>query len=97
MGHGDLRLFFRSNVGSHGLIIPKYDVHTLNGLQDIRQNHWIMKYGSRRPTFILRSNIGSQGLIIPKCDVHTSNGLQDIRQNLWTMKYGSRRPKFILF
>ena len=25
------------------LIIPKY-VHSLNSLQDIRQNHWTMKY-----------------------------------------------------
>ena len=46
-------IYFRSNVGSYGLIIPKYDVHTSNGLQDMRQNHWTMKYGSRRPTFIL--------------------------------------------
>ena len=46
-------IYFRSNVGSYGLIIPKNDVHTSNGLQDMRQNHWTMKYGSRRPTFIL--------------------------------------------
>ena len=68
----------RSNVGSHRLIIWKYDVFTSNGLQDIRQNHWTMQYRSQRPTFILRSNIGSHRLIIWKYNVHTSNGLQDL-------------------
>ena len=63
----------RSNVGSHGLINPKGDDHTSNSLQDIRQNHWTMKHGSRRPIFIFRSNIGSHGLIIPKFDVHASD------------------------
>ena len=29
---------------SHWFIIPKYDVHTSNSLQDIRHNHWTVKY-----------------------------------------------------
>ena len=74
---------------SHRLIIPKYDVHTSNSLQDIRQNHLTMKYRSQEPTFILRPNVGPYWLIIPKYDVHTTNSLQDIRQNHWTMKYRS--------
>ena len=78
------------------LIIPKYGVHTSNSLQDIRQNHWTMKYRSQWPTFILRSNVGLYWLKILKCDVHTSNNLQDIRQNHWTMKYRSQWPTFIL-
>ena len=65
-------------------------------LQDIRQNHWTMKYRSQWPKFILRSNIGSYRLIIPKYDVHISNSFQDIRQNHWTMKYRSQWPTFIL-
>ena len=77
------------------LIIWKYDVHTSNGLQDIKQNHWTMQYGSQWPTFTLKSNIGSQQFIIPKYDVHTSNGLQDVRQNPWTTKHGSQQPKFM--
>ena len=40
----------RSNVGSYWLIIPKYDVHTAGGLQNIRQNHWTMKYRSCWPS-----------------------------------------------
>ena len=51
--------YFEVNIRSHRLIIPKNAVHTLNGLQDIRQNHWTIKYGPWQPTFILRSNVGS--------------------------------------
>ena len=52
MGHSDF-YFFKSKVVSYRLIIPKYDVHTLNiksemrycgSLQDKRQNQWTMKY-----------------------------------------------------
>ena len=77
----------RSNVGSYWPIIPKYDVHTSNSLQDIMQNHWTMKYRSQWPTFILRSNFMSYWLIILNNDVLTSNSFQDIRQNHWAMKY----------
>ena len=87
--HCDLHCF-RTKAALHWLIIIKYNVHTSNSLQDIRQNHWTMKYRSQRHRFILRSNVmsyrliinvGSHRLIIPKYDVHTctSNGLQDIR------------------
>ena len=31
---------------SQCLIIRKYDVHTSNSLQDIKHNHWTMKYRS---------------------------------------------------
>ena len=81
---------------SYWRIIPKYDSHTSNSLQDIRQNHWTMKYRSMWLTFIQISNIWSYWLIIPKYDIHTSNSLQDIRQNHWTMKYRSQWPTFIL-
>ena len=40
----------RSNVVSYWLIIPKYDVHTSNSLQDIRRNHWTVKYRSCWPS-----------------------------------------------
>ena len=40
----------RSHVESYWLIIQKYDVHTSNSLQDIRQNHWTVKYGSCWPS-----------------------------------------------
>ena len=33
--------------GSGELIIPKYGVDISNSLQDIRQNHWTMKYRSQ--------------------------------------------------
>ena len=79
-----------------GLIIPRYHVNTSNSLQDIRQNHWTIKYRSQWPTFILRSRIKSYWLIIPRYHVNTSNSLQDIRQNHWTMKYRSQWPTFIL-
>ena len=83
-------LIFRSNVSSYRFILPKYDVHTSKSLQDIRQNHWTMKYTSQWPIFILRSKFGSYRLIIPNNIVHTSNSLQDIRQNYWTMEYRSQ-------
>ena len=62
-----------SNTGSYRLIIPKYDVHTSNSLQYIRQNHWTMKYRSQLLTINLGSNVGSYWLIIPKYDFHISN------------------------
>ena len=79
--------------------LPSHTVdlsHKSNSLQDIRQNHWTMKYRSQWHTFILRSNVVSYWLIIPKYDVHTSNSLQDTRQNHWTMKYRSQWPTYIL-
>ena len=85
----------RSNIESYWLIIPKYDIHTSNTLQDIRQNQLTMKYWSYCLTFILRSKVELYWLIIPKHDVHTSNSLQNIRQNHWTMKCRSHRPIFI--
>ena len=88
-------IYFRSNIGPYWLIIPKYGGHISNSLQDIRQNHWTMKYRSQWPTFIFRSNIRSYWLILPKYGVHISNSLQDIRQNHWTMKYRSQWPTFI--
>ena len=49
IGHSDLHLLW-SHTDSYWLIIRKYDVHTSNSLQDIRQNHWIMKFGSCWPS-----------------------------------------------
>ena len=43
-------LIWRSNVGSYWFILPKYDVHISNSLQDIRQNHWTVKYRSCWPS-----------------------------------------------
>ena len=40
----------RSNVRSYWTIIPDYHVHTSNSLQDIRQNHWTVKYRSCWPS-----------------------------------------------
>ena len=37
-------LILRSNVRSYWFILPKYDAHTSNSLQDLRQNHWTVKY-----------------------------------------------------
>ena len=84
----------RWSIKSYWLIIPRYYVYTSNSLQDIRQNHWTMKYRSQRPTFILKSSIKSYSLISPRY-VYTSNNLQDIWQNHWTVKYRSHWPTFI--
>ena len=43
-------LILRLNIGSYWFILPKYDVHTSNNLQDIRQNHWTVKYRSWWPS-----------------------------------------------
>ena len=67
---------------------------TSNSLQDIRQNHWTMKYKSQWLTFF-RLNVRSYWFIIPNNDVHTSSSLQDITQNHWTIKYRSQWPTFI--
>ena len=40
---------FNVNLWSNS-IIPKYDVHTSTSLQDIRQNHWTLKYRSCWPS-----------------------------------------------
>ena len=85
----------KSNVRSYWPIIPKDDVHTSNGLQDITQNHWTMKCRSKHPTFILRSCVGSYWFIIPN-NVHTWYSLQGIRYSHWTMKYRSQWPTFSL-
>ena len=79
IGHVDI--YLKSKFGSHCLIIWKYDTHASNNLEDIRQNHWTMKYKSHRPIFIFRSNVGSYWPIIPNYDVHISNSVHDIRQN----------------
>ena len=88
----------RSNVGSYWPIIPKYDGHTSNSLQDVTQNHWTMKYRSQRPIFILRSNVGSYWFIIPNKDVYTSNNIQDHfkAKSLDHERYSSQWPTFIL-
>ena len=65
----------RRDVKSYWLIIPKYYVHPQNSFQDIRQDHWTMKYKLQWPTVILRSNVMS------KYDVHTSHSLQDNSDN----------------
>ena len=41
-------------------IIPKYDVHPLNGIQGLRQNRLTMKYTSLWPTFMLRLEVSYQ-------------------------------------
>ena len=87
IGYSNLYLF-----SSQTSIIRQYNGHTSNSLQDMRQNHWTMKYRSQWPAFIFRSNAGSYRLIIRKHDVHISNSVQDIRQNHWTVKYRSCWP-----
>ena len=81
------------NIGqsdpSYWLISPSYHVYTSNSLQDIRQNHWTMKYRSQWPTFIFRCSIKSYWLIGTRYHVYISISLPDIRQNHWTMKYRS--------
>ena len=73
-----------------------YAVHPSNNLEDIKQNHYTMKYRSCWLIFTLRSKFGSPCLIIWKYDTHASNSLGDIRQTIWTMKYRPHRPTFIL-
>ena len=85
----------RSNTWSYWPIIPKYDVHKSNNLQDVMQNHGPWNIGHSYLHFF-RSNIGSCWFIIPNKDVHISNNLQDIRPNHWTMKYRSQWHTFIL-
>ena len=75
----------RPQLGSHGLIIWKYDTYQSNSDEHRKQKYWTMKCRSQWSTFILRSNVGSYRLIILKYDVHTSNCLQGIRQNQWTL------------
>ena len=86
----------KSNFRSYWCIIRNNNVHTSNGLPDIRQNHWTMKYRSQWPTFIFRSNFGSYIRIIPNNNVHTSKSPQDIRQNHWIVSYRSQWSIFIL-
>ena len=93
--HVDLYLFWGQSLGHTIIIIWKYDTSSSNNLENIRQNHWTMKYRSQCSTFILWSNARSYWSIIPKYDVHTSNSFQDITQNHWTMKYRSQWPTFI--
>ena len=78
----------RSNGMSYRLIISKYDVHTSNSLQDIRQIQWTMKYRSQWPTNILRSDVRSYWFIIQKYDVQPLNSFHDIRQNHWPWNIG---------
>ena len=59
--HCDLHCL-RAKAALHLFIITKYNFQTSNRLQDIRQNHWTMKYRSHRPINILRSDIGSYRL-----------------------------------
>ena len=70
----------------HRLIIQKFDINPSNGLQDLRQNCWTMKYRSLWPTLVLRSNVASHWLIIKTFDINPVNSLKDIRQNWSTVK-----------
>ena len=74
------------------LISPRYHVSTSNSLQNIRQNHWTMKYRWQWPIFILRSNVKSYWLISPCYHVYTSNSLQNMRQNHWPWNIGHSDP-----
>ena len=62
---------FRSNVRSYWTIIANCHAYSTNNLQDIRQNHWTMKYRSKWSTFILRSNVRSYWIVVPNCHVYT--------------------------
>ena len=44
---------------------PKYDIHPSNGLTDIRQNHWTMKYRSMAHIYFMRPIFVSHWSIIP--------------------------------
>ena len=75
INHSDLHCF-RAKAALHWLIITKYNVQKSNSLQDIRQNHWTMKYRSQWPINILRSDVGSYWLIVPKYDVQLLNSFR---------------------
>ena len=74
------------------LIIPNM-MFLSNYLEDVKQNHWTMKYRSVTFYEVNFSVILIQYL---KYDLHISNSLQDVRQNHWTMKYRSLWHTFIL-
>ena len=61
IGHNDLQIF----LGLLQVILAHNPKVWYICLQDIRQNHWTMKYRSQWPRFILRSNNGLYWLIIP--------------------------------
>ena len=56
---------FRSTIQSYWFIIETNDVHTSINIQDIRQNHQIMKYKSRWPNFFIMSILVSHRTNIP--------------------------------
>ena len=70
---------------------PIYDIHPSNTLEDIRQNHWTMKY------IFYEVNLCTILIHYPKYNITTSNSLQDtcIKLNHWTAKNRSRTDQHI--
>ena len=73
-GHTDTRTHGRTDARTHGhtdarthgrrgdYMLPRNSSGSItNSIQDIRQNHWTMKYRSHQKRYILTSIIGSQG------------------------------------
>ena len=70
-------------------------VYTWNTLQDIRQNHWIMKYKLLWPTFILKSTFGSYWHNLKVHRLYTKySSRYKVNHSVWI--YRSMWPKFIL-
>ena len=86
---------FRAKAALHWLFITKYNVQTSNSPQDIRQNHWTMKYRRQWPINILRTWCQIILTHSPTVWWSTLKSFQDIRQNHWTRKYRSQWPTFI--
>ena len=63
----------RSKVGSHKLIIPKYDIHPSNSPQVVRQKSLVHEILIKLTCIKLMSKVMSHWLIIPKYDLHQSN------------------------
>ena len=61
----DLHIFYEVILCVTLIYYPKYDLHPSNSFQDIRQNHWTMKYRSLTYIYFMRSIFESHCLIIP--------------------------------
>ena len=87
----DLQIFDKVNLCVTLMPYPKY-VYPSNNLEDIKQNHWTVKYWSVTYIHFMRSICA----ILIQYLKYDSNRLQDIRQNHWIMKFWSQWPTLIL-
>ena len=77
----DPHIFYEVDLCVTLIYYPKYNTSPSNSIQDIKQNHWTIKYRSLTYIYSMRSISCVTLIHYTNYDVHPSNNLEDIKQN----------------